>query len=1279
MPNFFTRLKKRTFPLFILLFLFLCSSAAFATKANRQLWVILGPHQDVLDGAKKWMDKYDHQIRTQADLLMRNTRIKYSVGNTWNLVHFLERNTSYTPVIKNLMKRGSFSSSAAWTGFEPSWFSGEFVQRNVFYSKKYLSSKLGYDSHWTQFNDVPSLTPQISQILAKSDVHLMMIHNLRMHYALNNNPYLYMVGLDGTKILTSTSDYDEALDLLDNLPVSVVRGSIKNTAKFGVSMLQAISDWGVEADASQRVLNSVNKWNKQYADKERTSLSIKTPEDFVNFALKKLPDVSLNSATGFTSPWPWMNFGNAYAMGVFAKAENLLPTAEKLSSICEILGFGKYPQSRIKKAWTNLASFADHNLDGTPLRLSYCTNAYNTSTEIVQKKLDVLGSKIKFLQDGVPVMFFNPLNWYRSGVVLVEANVPDKSYRAVIDQEGKEVPCQVLGYTNKRLRLLVDVKDVPPFGYTTYYISNSGGNKTSSSGLRTWENHIENRFFSIDADVKRGVYKVYDKKNRRDIVDIELGGDFFAPEARMFHYRHIQKRWTGYKPIIKTVFTEVKLAEEGPLRAVIRLKGFLDACPITMDWTIYRDYDHIDIDVTLDRKYYLNKINTVMNFPFNAGNRSLRIGVAYGSIPTQVGEVNRLTPFKFSRRSPDNSFFSYPYDDEFKNFTVGMTSMSFQKYFVIEDGGACLVVRQNFYNSRLARNGGKGILVGMPFAGVFPKNKKDSLLKYHYGIKTEKGDWRDAGAPKFGWEGNSPILYNVCKKGKGVLLETQSFLSVEPSESLILTTLKKNYDKSGYSIRFFENLDNDVDARIRVSSVLKLPTAEVSRSNLLEDPQTVLFYQVGKELNVPVKGFGIETVGFYSKKLTDITPPTRITDLKVTSVSSKGASLEWTAPGNDGKVGTANKYFVKYSEKLIKPSNWSAAKPYGDIKAPARAGRLEAVTLTGLKASTTFYVGIVSKDKKNNASPLSNVVTFTTEQPDNVAPSIVTGIKAKAISSSVIRFDWTAPGDDRNSGKVSGYRVYTSKVPLDKPSDFKKAKYALYGHPDASAGKRDYFKALSLAEKTTYYTYIIAFDEAGNSSPPSDVAIVKTRATKKLNITNCVDTTISGVNPEEMREYYNKEAILRTWDVRNRAILIKFDFSSVPKNAVVSEATLKLYNLDIVYADKGRFSCYPIKRKWDARYANWSHATKNVPWKSKGGDIDISGSLNNGEAAVDEVLIAKKKRWVSLDVTALVKAWLSGRMKNYGMLLAGAPESEFIFSSSSYRDKARRPYIEIKY
>jgi FlgD Ig-like domain/Fibronectin type III domain len=85
------------------------------------------------------------------------------------------------------------------------------------------------------------------------------------------------------------------------------------------------------------------------------------------------------------------------------------------------------------------------------------------------------------------------------------------------------------------------------------------------------------------------------------------------------------------------------------------------------------------------------------------------------------------------------------------------------------------------------------------------------------------------------------------------------------------------------------------------------------------------------------------------------------------------ASLQWTAPGDDGNNGTAFRYDLRYSLKPISAENFIYATPVSGLPSPARAGTRQYVTVTGLAANTEYYFALKTVDRSGNWSGLSNV------------------------------------------------------------------------------------------------------------------------------------------------------------------------------------------------------------------------------------------------------------------------------------------------------------------
>jgi hypothetical protein len=113
----------------------------------------------------------------------------------------------------------------------------------------------------------------------------------------------------------------------------------------------------------------------------------------------------------------------------------------------------------------------------------------------------------------------------------------------------------------------------------------------------------------------------------------------------------------------------------------------------------------------------------------------------------------------------------------------------------------------------------------------------------------------------------------------------------------------------------------------------------------------------------------------------DLTPPSNVTDLAVTDVSSGTATLSFTAPGDDAGAGTAQYYDIRYATVPITKENWKEAEPVETIPLPQPAGSTETLTVTGLEAGTTYYFALKAKDEVLQTSTLSNVAQATTTKP----------------------------------------------------------------------------------------------------------------------------------------------------------------------------------------------------------------------------------------------------------------------------------------------------------
>jgi len=105
----------------------------------------------------------------------------------------------------------------------------------------------------------------------------------------------------------------------------------------------------------------------------------------------------------------------------------------------------------------------------------------------------------------------------------------------------------------------------------------------------------------------------------------------------------------------------------------------------------------------------------------------------------------------------------------------------------------------------------------------------------------------------------------------------------------------------------------------------------------------------------------------------DTTPPAAITDLRIVTDTETPVTLAWTAPGDDGKKGSAVLYSIRYSTETAVLYEWHFASEVVDEPAPHPAGTAEEFVVGDLSPDSNYYFAIKSQDDAGNWSPLSNV------------------------------------------------------------------------------------------------------------------------------------------------------------------------------------------------------------------------------------------------------------------------------------------------------------------
>jgi len=225
----------------------------------------------------------------------------------------------------------------------------------------------------------------------------------------------------------------------------------------------------------------------------------------------------------------------------------------------------------------------------------------------------------------------------------------------------------------------------------------------------------------------------------------------------------------------------------------------------------------------------------------------------------------------------------------------------------------------------------------------------------------------------------------------------------------------------------------------------------------------------------------------------DTVAPAAVDDLMVTSAYTDGFDLTWTAPGDDGDLGTSASYQLGYmaGSAIETAADWAAATIISDyLPDPKPGGGEESFRLAGLDEDRVYGLSIRALDEVGNISPLGPPLTAQTEAvivPDTTPPARVSDLEIVQEYEDGFDLRWTAPGDDGTSGWADRYVFgYLPGRLIESEIDWLSADTLGSGTGDFpwpdSAGTSEDWRLLDLEPETFYGLALRAYDDEGNRS-----------------------------------------------------------------------------------------------------------------------------------------------------------------------------------------------------
>jgi len=245
------------------------------------------------------------------------------------------------------------------------------------------------------------------------------------------------------------------------------------------------------------------------------------------------------------------------------------------------------------------------------------------------------------------------------------------------------------------------------------------------------------------------------------------------------------------------------------------------------------------------------------------------------------------------------------------------------------------------------------------------------------------------------------------------------------------------------------------------------------------DGDTAYLYVVDEDGSVNEQGYQIA----FGPAGPDTTPPVR-------SQSSPAGELAAGTTSTSLSLSTNEIAVCKYSS--------TSNVPYATMPNTfsTTGGTSHSTTITGLSDGNTYNYYVRCQDTSGNANTNDYLISFSVPiapPPDTTQPSAITNLSVSNISQTSVNLNWTAPGDDGNSGTASSYDIRYSTSPVTE-SNWSSA-IQVTGEPAPSAGGTSQSYTLTgLSSNATYYFALKTRDEVPNWSGLSNVVSAKTQS-----------------------------------------------------------------------------------------------------------------------------------------------------------------------------------------
>lgn len=714
--------------------------------------------------------------------------------------------------IKERVKEGRWEPEGGmWLEADCNLTSGESLVRQFMHGKKFFKDEFGIDNKILWLPDVFGYSAALPQIMKKSGIKYFMTTKIAWNQ-FNKFPYdtFWWQGIDGTPIFTyliTTKDVDQPKE------------SFFTTYNGKIHPSSLIGGWD---RYQQKELNNDILISYGYGDggggptREMIETGIRMEK-----GIKGAPKVRFETSRKFFDElydrvadnkqmpkWEGELYLE-YHRGTYTsmarnkksnrKSEFLLQDLEFISLLAEKYGVA-YPKEEIYSMWEKVLLNQFHDiLPGSSIHEVYevTKKEYAELKEKAQKllceRLDTVASK---LCEGVyDVAVVNTLGFERNDIAVIDGL---GEVCCLEDKSGNKFPVQKTADGKS----VVYLKNIPSKGGKAF--KKASCDCSTENSIIVNDGVVTTPFYNIDID-ERGMFtKIFDHKNKRDVLKPGMRGNVLRVyEDKPIYYDnwdidifYTEKSWEAND------VENMKWTESGPVRATLEIKRNYSKSKIHQKIHFYADSPRIDFETWVDWKEHQQLLKVEFFVDINATEATYDI---------QFGNIKRPT---HSNTSWDMARFE----------------VCGHKWADLSEGGYGVSILNDCKYGHGIKDG--KMTLSLIKSGTEPNPTTDQEEhSFTYSLLPHAESWQQANIEQAAYELNVPLYSTVGKTGDG---SGEFSLFTVSAKNVVAETVKKAEDGNGIIVRMFE----DENRRGSVTVNWAENFSEVYECDLLENNET---------------------------------------------------------------------------------------------------------------------------------------------------------------------------------------------------------------------------------------------------------------------------------------------------------------------------------------------------------------------------------------------------------------------------------------------------------